>query len=96
MGLADTIFIIAAAMLHQTTAQEAQIELTAFNCEAPWKTQIFALDGACQPSSEPVPAAEVRALREVVKAGVVALPPEQRERLQELSGRAVERSLVLR
>jgi hypothetical protein len=43
-----------------------------------------------------VPGVEVRALREVVKAGVVALPVEQRERLQELSGRAVEKSLVLR
>ena len=42
-----------------------------------------------------VAAADVRALREVVKAGVVALPPEQRERLQELSGRALEKSLVL-
>jgi hypothetical protein len=47
-------------------------------------------------ADRPVPAVEVRALREVVKAGVVALPPEQRERLQELSGRAVEKSLVLR
>ncbi|MGD8895959.1 MAG: DUF4339 domain-containing protein [Acidobacteriota bacterium] len=47
-------------------------------------------------ADRPVPAAEVRALREAVKAGVLALPPEQRERLQELSGRAVERSLVLR
>jgi hypothetical protein len=47
-------------------------------------------------ADRPVPAAEVRALREVVKSGVVALPPEQRDRLQELSGRAVEKSLVLR
>jgi hypothetical protein len=47
-------------------------------------------------ANRPVPAAELRALRDVVKAGVVALPPEQRERLQELSGRAVEKSLVLR
>ena len=47
-------------------------------------------------ADRPVPAVEVRALRDVVKAGVVALPPEQRERLQELSGRAVEKSLVLR
>jgi hypothetical protein len=47
-------------------------------------------------ADRPVPVAEVRALREVVKAGVVALPPEQRERLQELTGRAVEKSLVLR
>jgi hypothetical protein len=47
-------------------------------------------------ADRPVPANELRALRDVVKAGVVALPPEQRERLQELSGRAVEQSLVLR
>ena len=47
-------------------------------------------------ADRPVPANELRALREVVKAGVVALPPEQRERLQELSGRAVEKSLLLR
>jgi hypothetical protein len=47
-------------------------------------------------ADRPVPATELRALRDVVKAGVVALPPEQRERLQELSGRAVEKALVLR
>jgi len=46
-------------------------------------------------ANRPVAAADVRALREVVKAGVVALLPEQRARLQELSGRAVEKSLVL-
>ncbi len=46
-------------------------------------------------AERPVAAADVRALREVVKAGVVALPPEQRARLQELSGRALEKSLVL-
>jgi hypothetical protein len=46
-------------------------------------------------AERPAPAADVRALREVVKAGVVALPPEQRARLQELSGRALEKSLVL-
>lgn len=47
-------------------------------------------------ADRPVPAAHVRALRDVVKTGVGALPPEQRARLQELSGRAVEKSLVLR
>lgn len=47
-------------------------------------------------ADRPVPAAEVRALRDVVKAGVVALPPDRRERLQELSGRAVEKSLILK
>jgi hypothetical protein len=46
-------------------------------------------------ADRPVPAAEVRALRDVVKAGVVALPPDWRARLQELSGRAVEKSLIL-
>jgi hypothetical protein len=46
-------------------------------------------------ADRPVPAAEVRALRDVVKAGVVALPPDWRARLQELSGRAVEKSLAL-
>jgi hypothetical protein len=46
-------------------------------------------------ADRPVAAADVRALRDVVKAGVVALPPEQRARLQELSGRALEKSLVL-
>ena len=46
-------------------------------------------------ADRPVPAAEVRALRDVVKAGVVALPPDWRARLQELSGRAVEKSRVL-
>jgi hypothetical protein len=47
-------------------------------------------------ADRPVPAVEVRALREVVKAGVVALPPDERERLHELTGRAVEKSLLLR
>ena len=46
-------------------------------------------------ADRPVSAADVGALREVVKAGVVALPPEQRARLQELSGKALEKSLVL-
>ena len=46
-------------------------------------------------AGRPVPIAEVRALRDVVKAGVVALPPDWRARLQHLSGRAVEKSLIL-
>jgi hypothetical protein len=46
-------------------------------------------------ADQPVAAADVHALREVVKAGVVALPPERRERLQELSGRALQKSLLL-
>ena len=43
----------------------------------------------------PVPAAYVQALREVIKAGVLALPAEDRARLQELSDLALEKSLVL-
>ncbi len=37
-------------------------------------------------------AADLLALRGAVKAGVLALPPEQRTRLQQLSGRAVRRA----
>jgi hypothetical protein len=44
----------------------------------------------------PVASADMRALREVVKTGVVELPPEDRERLQQLSGRALEKALLLR
>lgn len=43
----------------------------------------------------PVAASDLQALRGVVKAGVVELPPEERTRLQELSGRALEKSLLL-
>ena len=42
----------------------------------------------------PLSLAERRRLARVLER-VVALPPEQRERLQELSGRALEKSLVL-
>ena len=42
-----------------------------------------------------VPAPYVQALRDVVKTGVVALPAEERARLQELSGRALEKSFLL-
>ena len=35
------------------------------------------------------------ALRDAVQTGVLALPEEQRARLQELSGRAVRKSLLL-
>ena len=38
---------------------------------------------------------DVLALRTAVKTGVLALPEEQRARLQELSGRAVRQSLLL-
>jgi GYF domain 2 len=47
-------------------------------------------------AERPVPTAEARELRDAIKTGVLALPAEQRERLQELSGRALEKSLVLR
>jgi hypothetical protein len=47
-------------------------------------------------AGRPVPAADVQALRDAVRTGVHALPEEQRARLQELSGRAVRKSLLLR
>jgi hypothetical protein len=43
----------------------------------------------------PVAGEDVLALRTAVKAGVLALPPDRRARLQELSGRAVRKSLLL-
>jgi len=43
----------------------------------------------------PVPAPYLQALRDVVKAGVLELPAEERARLQELSARALEKSLLL-
>jgi hypothetical protein len=46
-------------------------------------------------SGRPVRDEDVVALRTAVKAGVLALPEEQRTRLQELSGRAVRQSLLL-
>jgi hypothetical protein len=46
-------------------------------------------------AGRPVPDDAVAALRSSVKAGVLALPPEQRARLQELSSRAVRKSLLL-
>jgi hypothetical protein len=46
-------------------------------------------------AGRPVAAADVEGLRTAVKAGVVALPEEQRARLQELSGRAVRKALLL-
>jgi len=44
---------------------------------------------------EPVPAPYLQALRDVVKAGVLELPAEDRERLRELSARALEKSFLL-
>ncbi len=41
-----------------------------------------------------VPATDLQLLREALKAGMLALPPEQRARLQQLSGRAVRRALL--
>jgi len=47
-------------------------------------------------AERPVAGSDVQALRDVVKTGVVELPPEERARLQELSGRALEKALLLR
>lgn len=46
-------------------------------------------------AGRPVKDEDVLALRTAVKAGVLALPEEQRARLQELSGRAARQSLLL-
>jgi hypothetical protein len=46
-------------------------------------------------AGRPVPGEQLQALREVMKAGVLALPPDQRARLQALSGRALRQSLLL-
>jgi hypothetical protein len=46
-------------------------------------------------AGRPVRAEDVLALRTAVQTGVLALPEEQRTRLQELSGRAVKKSLLL-
>jgi GYF domain 2 len=46
-------------------------------------------------AGRPVVPADGQALREAVRAGVNALPEDQRARLQELSGRAVKKSLLL-
>jgi hypothetical protein len=46
-------------------------------------------------AGRPVRAEDVLALRTAVLSGVLALPAEQRARLQELSGRAVRKSLLL-
>lgn len=47
-------------------------------------------------AERPVPSAQARELRDAIKTGVLALPAEDRERLQKLSDRALEKSLVLR
>ena len=41
-----------------------------------------------------VPAADLAQVREALKTGVLALPPADRERLQDLSGRAVRQALL--
>ena len=46
-------------------------------------------------AGRPVSPDDVLALRTVVKTGVLALPEEQRARLQELSGRALRKALLL-
>jgi hypothetical protein len=56
------------------------------------REHLAALYGAVR-AGRVVPSAELAALRDAVKAGVLALPPEQRSRLQELSDRAVRESL---
>ena len=43
----------------------------------------------------PVGGEDVLGLRTALKAGVLALPEDRRARLQELSGRAVRKSLLL-
>ena len=71
MGLTDEIFIIAAAMIHRTMAQEA--EMTDFNYKETWKTRIFVLEAAGQQNSERAPAAEmVQTVDTFIQAG---LPP---------------------
>jgi hypothetical protein len=46
-------------------------------------------------AGRPVAAADAQALRDAVRTGVHALPEAERARLQELSGRAVHKSLLL-
>ena len=46
-------------------------------------------------AGRPIAAADAQALRDAVRAGVHALPEAERVRLQELSGRAVRKSLLL-
>jgi hypothetical protein len=46
-------------------------------------------------AARPVQGEDLLALRTAVKSGVLALPEDQRARLQELSGRAVRQSLLL-
>ena len=58
------------------------------------RVRLAALMGALKAGRE-VPAADVTQVREALKVGVLALPPADRERLQELSGRAVRKSLTM-
>jgi hypothetical protein len=46
-------------------------------------------------AGRPVPEEAMASLRSALKNGVLALAPEQRARLQELSTRAVRQSLLL-
>jgi len=46
-------------------------------------------------AGRPVAPADAQALRDAVRTGVHALPEAERARLQELSGRAVRKSLLL-
>jgi len=47
-------------------------------------------------AGRPVAPEDAQALRDAVRTGVHALPEADRARLQELSGRAVRKSLLLR
>ncbi|MGE5126984.1 MAG: GYF domain-containing protein [Betaproteobacteria bacterium] len=57
------------------------------------RVRIAALLNAVKAGRE-LPAAEVAQVREALKSGVLALPPAERERLQQLSGRALRKSLL--
>jgi hypothetical protein len=57
------------------------------------RVRIAALLNAVKAGRE-LPAADVAQVREALKSGVLALPPAERERLQQLSGRALRKSLL--
>ena len=59
----------------------------------PERVRIAALLNEVKAGRE-LPAADVAQVREALKAGALALPPAERERLQQLSGRAVRKSLL--
>jgi hypothetical protein len=59
----------------------------------PERVRIAALLNEVKAGRE-LPAADVAQVREALKAGALALPPAERERLQQLCGRAVRKSLL--